>query len=221
MKVDVDIDVKQNVTDELKWEPSVDAASINVVVDQGTVILSGKVPTYYEKFSAEEAASRVRGVKTVVNDISVELKGDNERSDEEIMEAVVDALTWDTTVPEERINVTVEEGFVTLDGTVTWNFQKLNATDAIRYLAGVRGITNKVAIEPTAEFVRPAERIERAMERSGLVDGNRIKFSIEGSKAVLKGTVPTWDERRNAERIAWSTPGIYDVENKISIDFRL
>lgn len=221
MKTGVGIDVKQNIIDELIWEPSIDATNIDVSVDNGVVTLRGVVPSYYDKISAEDAAFRVKGVRTVINEIDVKLTTAFKRSDEEIHEAVSDALTWDTTVPEERITVTVSDGYVTLGGTVNWNYQKLKATEDVNYLAGVKGITNNITVEPTITFDRPAERIERAFERSALVDPERIEVSIEGNKAILDGKVPTWSERREAERLAWATPGISKVKNNITVDFML
>lgn len=221
MRTDVGIDVKQHIIDELVWEPSIDATNIEIHVDDGVVTLRGVVPSYYDKITAEEAALRVWGVRTVINEIDVKLHTAFRRSDEEIHEAVTNALTWDSIVPEEKITVTVFNGCVTLGGTVNWNYQKLKATEDVNYLAGVKGITNNIKIEPTLTFDKPAERIERALERSALVDRKKIEVSIEGNKAILDGKVPTWSERREAERLAWATPGILKVKNNIGVHYML
>ncbi|MGM1056571.1 MAG: BON domain-containing protein [Bacteroidota bacterium] len=215
--VNLDVDLKQNVIDELMWEPAVDSSKIDVTVEDGTVILNGTVPTYYEKFNAEEAALRVIGVTTVVNDISVEIAAAFERSDADIAQIAKNVLIWDTTVPEDRVTVEVDNGWITLNGIVEWNYQKANAANDVSYLAGVRGITNNITVEPTAQLDRPAEKIRTAFERSALLNVGRIDISIDGAKATLSGTVPTWTEKRQAERIAWSTPGVYTVENNIIV----
>lgn len=221
MKTEAGIDIKQHIIEELIWEPGVDATNINVSVDDGVVTLRGIVPSYYDKISSEDAALRVLGVRTVINEIDVKLNTAFKRSDEEIKDAVSNAFTWDTTVPQEKITISVANGFVTLGGKVNWNYQKLKATEDVNYLAGVKGITNNITVEPAVTFDKPAERIERALERSALVDKDKIEVTIENNKVILNGKVPTWSERREAERLVWATPGILKVKNNLAVNYKL
>lgn len=217
MRTGSDIEVKQNVEDEIKWEPGVDPGDIEVTVENGMVTLTGTVKTYFEKFNAKEAALRVTGVNDVNNELSVELTRAYERSDDVIDDAARDVLARDTSIPGDKINVIVKDGWVTLEGKVGWNYQKLRATDAVGFLAGVKGVNNNITLQPTEEFERSTERIERALKRSALVNSGNIKISIEGNKAVLGGTVSSWPEKREAEKITWATPGIVEVENHINV----
>lgn len=212
-----DEDIKTDVIDELIWEPSVDATRIDVDVKVGIVTLSGLVPTYYEKYTAEDAAQRVLGVETVVNNIDVQLAAVYEKDDADIEQAARNNLIWNTLVPEDDIAVNVEDGWVTLEGKVEWNYQKRAATNAVRYLAGVRGVTNLIQVQPGVSFENPKEKIKKAIKRDAVVNADQIDVNVEGTKAVLEGTVSTWLERRRVERAAWSTPGIYEVENNLAI----
>lgn len=211
-----DIDLQQDVIDELDWEPSIESSRIGVSVKNGIITLSGNVPTYYEKIAAEKAAKRVDGVRAVVEKIEVELA--SRITDEDIAQAAVRNLKWNTTIPEENITIKIEEGWVTLEGEVRWNYQKEAAKNEVTSLAGVRGVTNRISVEPSLKFESPKEKIAKALERDAIIDAHRIDVRIEGSKAVLEGTVATWIERRRAERIAWSTPGIFDVDNRIEVN---
>lgn len=217
MRKNSDTDVKQNVLDELNWEPGLDATDIEVTVEKGKVTLVGTVKTYFEKFTARDAVLRVSGVNDVTNELSVELTRAYERSDDFIEDAALDVLARDTTIPEDKINVSVKDGWVTLEGRVAWNYQKLKATDAVGFVAGVKGVKNNITLEPTEKFERSTERIEKALKRSALVNAENIQVSIDGNNAVLSGTVSNWPEKREAEKIAWSTPGIFEIENNIVV----
>ena len=213
-----DEEIQRKVLDELKWDPEVDPTDVGVEVDDGVVTLTGTVESYPMKYAAEEAAKRVLGVKAVANDIEVKLPGERVRTDTEIAQAAANALEWNTQVPHERIKVTVRDGWVTLEGNVDWPYQREAAKRAVENLTGVRGVTN--LIEVRAPKVSPEEvraRIEEALERSAELDARRIRVEARDGKVILSGTVRSWVEREEAERAAWATKGVSDLENRITI----
>jgi osmotically-inducible protein OsmY len=212
-----DSDVQRDVLDELAWEPSVNSAHIGVSVKDGVVTLSGHVDSYAEKYAAEDAAKRVDGVRAVANELDVKLPSRSKRTDEDLAQAAVDALKWNILVPSRKIKVTVSQGWVTLEGEVNWQFQR-NATErAVRNLPGVRGVSNYITIKPDVSAKDIQSQIEEAFKRSAEVDADRIAIELDGDKVILRGTVKTWAEREEAERVAWSVPGISGVENLITV----
>lgn len=217
MKEDADLDIKQAIIEELIDEPGIDATKVDVSVNKGVVDLRGKVGTFYEKLTAEEAVYRVRGVKEVNNDITVEITADYQRTDAEIADAAKNALLWDSTVPDQNIKVEVENAWITLKGEVEWHYQKTNAENVVANLTGSRGITNNIKIKPNVETENPEDRIKKAMSRYAAIDEDQIDVKVQGNRAVLNGLVSNWTERKQAERAAWSTPGILEVDNQISI----
>jgi osmotically-inducible protein OsmY len=211
--------IQREVLDELRWEARVQPNEIGVGVKNGIVTLTGWVDSYAKKWAAERAAHRVRGVRAVANDIEVRLPSADERTDTDIAEAATHALDWDALVPAERIEVTVSRGWVTLQGEVEWEFQRRAAECAVRRLAGVRGVTNLIAVRPRVRL-DPGElrrRIQEALVRSAETDGERITVDVDAGRVVLTGTVRSWVERAEAERVAWSAPGATDVENRITV----
>ena len=214
-----DEQIQLDVLDELKWEARVHPNEIGVAVKDGIVTLTGWVDTYTKKWAAEEAAHRVRGVKAVANDIEVRLPSASERTDADIAAAATRALEWDAFVPIEKLDVTVSKGWVTLRGEVEWHYQKQDAERVVRRLAGVRGVTNAITVRPRVQ-PSPTElkrKIEEALVRSAETDAERITVEVQGNKIVLQGTVRSWAEKREAERVAWSSPGVSSVENLIIV----
>jgi osmotically-inducible protein OsmY len=212
-----DKQVQRDVLDELDWEPSVEAADIGITVCDGVVSLTGNVPSYNEKLTAERVAKRVHGVKAVANDIEVRLAGTGERTDADIAHAAVDALKWKVSVPDEQIKASVSKGWVTLEGEVDWYYQKAAAGEAMRPLLGVKGVTNLLGIKRRASEVDVKSRIEAAFRRSAELDAKKIQVETHEGKVTLIGILHSWAEREQAEQTAWAAPGVTEVENLIAI----
>jgi osmotically-inducible protein OsmY len=212
-----DLALKKDVESELNFEPSIDPAEIGVAAKNGIVTLTGHVRSYWEKVAAERATERVAGVKAVVNEMDVRLPGSSERTDEDIARAALDSLKWNVLVPQDRIKVKVSYGWVTLEGTVEWQFQKEAAEKAVRKLLGVKGVTNMVEVKARVSKGEVKATIEDALKRSAELDAKRIKVDVEGDRVILHGTVSSRFEREEAERAAWRAPGVRTVDNQIMI----
>jgi len=213
-----DMEIQKDVVAELRWEPSLRDDDIAVGVRDGVVTLAGFVDSYPDKWTAERAASKVKGVKAIANDLEVKLPSSSARPDPDLAHAAVDALTWDVAVPQDRIQVKVEKGWLTLEGEVDWFYQKEAAERAVRYLTGIEGVTNLITVRarPTPSDVK--QRIRQALERGAEFDAGRISVEIQGNKAILRGTVRSYAEMRDAERAARNAPGVTEVENKLTVD---
>lgn len=212
-----DLALKKAVESELNFEPSIDPAEIGVAAKDGIVTLTGHVRSYWEKTAAERATERVGGVKAVVNEMDVRLPGSSERTDQDIARAALDSLKWNVLVPQDRIKVKVSYGWVTLEGTVEWQFQKEAAEKAVRKLFGVKGVTNIVEVKARVSKGEVKAAIEDALKRSAELDAKRIKVDVEGERVILRGTVNSRFERDEAVRAAWRAPGVRTVDNQITI----
>ncbi len=212
-----DRSLHQAVLDEFEWDPSFNAAHIGVAVEDGIVTLSGHVASYAEKVAAERAAKRVAGVRGVAQEIEVRYPSDKKTADDQIAKRALDMLSWDTTIPEDKISVTVQKGWVTLSGEVNWGYQRSQAENAVRRLSGVTGVTNVIAVKTAVRATDVKERIEKALQRNAEVASNSIRVSATGGKVVLEGNVKAWYERDLVERTAWAAPGVTAVEDRISI----
>lgn len=212
-----DRNLHQAVLDELEWDPRFNAAHIGVSVNDGIVTLTGHVGSYAEKVAAERAAKRVAGVRGVAQEIDVRYPSDKKTADDQIAKRALDILAWNTTIPEHKISVTVQKGWVTLSGDVKWGYQRLDAENAVRRLSGVTGITNAIKVAPAVSAPDVKDRIEKALRRHVETEANAIRVSVSGGKVTLEGKVKAWYERDLAERTAWSAPGVTNVEDRISI----
>jgi osmotically-inducible protein OsmY len=213
-----DQEIQNDVVAQLKWEPGLRDEDIAVAVRDGVVTLAGFVESYADKWRAERVVSGVRGVKAIANDLEVRLPSSSTRPDPEIARAAVDALKWNITVPQDRIKVKVEKGWVTLEGDVDWYFQKEAAERSVRYLTGVKGVTNLITVHvsPTPADVR--QRIKEVLQRGAQFDAEHITVEVDGHTAILRGTVRSYAEMRDAERAARNAPGITDVRNELTVD---
>jgi osmotically-inducible protein OsmY len=212
-----DKQLQDSVQAALDWEPSVDAADIGVTVDQGVVTLRGDVRTYSEKAAAERVALSVYAVKAVANDLTVHLSGAFQRTDSDIALAAVNALKWNSQVPADKISVVVTGGWVALSGELDWYFQRESAEHLVRDLLGVVGVTNHITVKPRVSVVDIEAKIEAALKRSAELDARRIHVGAKDGQVTLTGTARSWAERQQAERAAWSAPGVKLVDDRIAV----
>lgn len=212
--------IKQDVRDELRWDPRISDAGVNIDVANNIVTLSGSVDSYAQRMDAAEDAEQVRGVSAVVNHLDVIVLSFHARSDKDIARAAVDALAWNVRVPPNRLTARVDNGVVTLDGNVDWYYQKVAARNAIQGLFGVRDVIDRITVQPDSA-VSPTDvknRIVAALERNAEADAAKIFVDVDGSGSVtLRGTAHSWAERDSAEQAAWMAPGVRTVDDQLVV----
>ena len=212
-----DSEIERDVKAELGWNSDLKSTDIAISVKDGVVTLAGFVPRYIDKYEAEKAAKRVAGVLAVANDIEIRLPAVDERPDPEIAREVVTALKNQLPFSHERIKAVVRNGWVTLEGDVEWQYQRLTAERTVRPLKGVKGIINDIKIKPRVEPSDIKQKIQEAFRRSAEVDANQITVETSGGEVILKGKVRSWVERDEAERVAWRAPGVTKVDDRIVV----
>ena len=212
-----DSDLRQLVNDELEFEPAVDASNIGVAAKDGVVTLSGFVCSYAEKMAAERAVRRVKGVHAIAQEIEIRYATDKKINDDEIARRCINILTWDTTLPDDKLSIKVERGWVTLSGEVPWHFQRIAAESGVRKITGVTGITNLISIKSHVQATDIKRKIEDALKRSAEVEANLIRVVVTDSSVRLEGKVPDWREREIVEKAAWSVPGVMTVDDRMTV----
>lgn len=213
-----DSQLRQDIIDELEFDPSFSGEHIGVVVDKNVVTLTGHVNSYAEKLAAIAAARRVKGVHAIAENIEVRYAYQNKTADDQIAKRASDILNWDVLVPADGVDILVQDGWVTLSGNVDWYYQKTAAEEDVRKLSGVRGVTNEIIIKPRVDSANVKSKIESALKRLAEVEAKAIRVTVQnGNKVVLEGQVDNWDERRAAENAAWSAPGVASVEDRLTI----
>jgi VCBS repeat-containing protein len=209
-----DIQLKNDIEQELRWDPKVNAAQIGVTVDKGVVTLLGTVDTYAEKFSAQDAVRRVSGVRTIAQDLNVKLRTEHARNDSEIAAAVQNALSWNVFVPK-TVTATVQHGSVSLAGKVTWNYQRSAAEQAVRHLMGVVSVSNAIRVEPEVSAIQVKEEIQAALERQATADAKSIHIDTSGGTVTLTGHASSWQAIEDAANAAWAAPGVREVVDNV------
>ena len=212
-----DAQLQHDVMAELKWEPAVHAARIGVEVRDGIVTLAGEVSSYYEKLNAERAAQRVSGVKALAIEMKVKIGQLGKRTDADIAKFAKNILGWTSSLPGDAVKVMVEGGWLTLSGEVEWQFQREDAADAVRYLTGVTGVSNQIAIKPTLSATVVKSDIEAALTRRATADAKTISVAVKGGDVTLSGTVHSWAERELATRSAWGSSGVRNVVDNMKL----
>lgn len=212
-----DSQLQQDVLAELRWEPAVNAAHIGVEVTQGVVTLTGQVATYSQQWDAERAAQRVAGVRGLVVDVKVELAGSHLRSDSDIVFAARNVLQWTTSLPKDTIQVEVEQGWLTLTGSVDWEYLRQAAMRAVCHLTGITGVSDRIVIGTGISLWAVKSEIEAALRRRARSDAHQIQVEVQGAAITLSGEVGSWSERALARQSAWGTPGVRSVVDRMTV----
>ena len=212
-------ELQTDVQNAIKWEPLLHAAEIGVTAKDGVVSLTGVVDSYAKKVEAENAAKKVIGVKALVEKIEVHFPSEWTKTNAEIANEVLSALNANWSVPKDKVTVKVEDGWVTLEGELPWNYQKEAAKSAVHYLTGVKGVINNIKIKSETHDAIEKKDVENAIGRSWAVDDSDIQVEVSGTTVTLTGTVDSWYQKDEAGRIAWNTPGIWHVKNELVVDY--
>lgn len=215
-----DSQLQRDVLDELQWHPSVDSSRIGVTAHNGVVTLTGSTISYAEKFEAERLAKTIDGVRALANDIEVRLPGEQKRNDPELAAAAVNSLKWHSSIPEGKVQVTVRDGWITLDGKLDWQYQRKAARDAVSYLMGVKGVINNITIveKPKAPDIKKG--IEAAFKRKAELDASHVNVRTSGGVVTLEGSVANLVEYDDAADVAWAAPGVTAVDNALTVSSR-
>ena len=214
-----DKQLKIDIAEELKWEPRVRDGEIGIEVRDGIVTLMGTVPDYAQRMRAERAVERVAGVRAVAQELTVKVANTHLRSDADLARHVANTIDWDTEIPFHAVKAKIEDGWVTLEGEVEWQYQRNAPERAISYLAGVKGVSNLLKLKAHASTYDVARHITDALSRSGAEEAKAIKVTADGGKVTLTGTVRSWPERADAKRAAWSATGVTEVEDRLMVNF--
>jgi len=214
-----DSEIKEDVLDELMWQPNIDETQIGVIVEKGVVTLTGFVDAYAKKTAALDAVKNVKAVKAVANDIEVKYGTDYKKTDKEIAKAVVNALTWNASVPDDKLAIEVRDGWVHLSGELEWHYQKDAARKAIENLLGVKGVINNITLKQAIVPSEIKQKITKAFERLADLDAKNIKVEVDGHKVKLKGKVHSYAEKDEARKTAFYAPGVYEVENELEVAY--
>jgi osmotically-inducible protein OsmY len=212
-------DLQKDVQDAIKWEPLLNAAEIGVTVHDGVVTLTGTVDSYYKKSEAEHAAKNVAGVKAVVEKIEIQLGNSWQKNDNEIATEVLNAFKSNWEVPTDKVKVMVEKGWVTLEGELQWNYQKEAAKKAVHNLDGVKGVTSNLKIKSSNDDSIEKNAIERAINRNWSLAEQDIEIKVTENRVKLSGIVHSWYQKEEAARIAWNSPGVWNVDNELEIEY--
>ena len=212
-----DAELKKDILEELLYDPGVNVAEIGVLVKDGTVTLNGNVSSYSEKLNAVQATKRIAGVTAIADDIEVKLPESHRRTDGDIAAAAANQIKWSTTIPSGAVEVTVRDGWVTLEGKVEAWYQRLAAENVVKRLAGVKDVTNLVTITPKPVQAQIATSIKSAFERNALLDAGKVQVETSGNTVTLRGKVRNHAEKDEAERVAWAAPGVELVKNKLKV----
>ena len=212
-----DGEIRRRVIAQLDWDPSIDASDVGVTVRDGVVTLTGTIPSYWQEKEVERVVKCVTGVRAVAEELTIKLPGSSERSDADIAQSVLNGLCFNVAVPSNRIQVTVEKGWVILEGQVEWQYQKSAAEGEVKYLMGVRGVTNNIQLKPGVSSADVKAKIEAAFQRLAQLDANQISIEARDGKVILRGSVRSWDEKDQAEQAAWAAPGVIAVENHVIV----
>jgi osmotically-inducible protein OsmY len=214
-----DTELQKDVMSELEYDPSVKVSDIGVLAKNGTVTLNGYATSYNEKWEAVHATKRVAGVKAIADDIEIQLPASYHRTDTDIAAAAINQIEWSTTIPSGTVQATVRNGWITLDGEVEWWYQKNAAGGLVKQMAGVKGVTNSISISPKVTKKAVETDIKSAFKRSAMLDAKHIRVETSGNNVILHGQVRNYSEYDEAERVAWSEPGVSSVDNRLEVDW--
>ncbi len=208
-----DSSLQSDVIDELAFDPALDETNIGVTAKDGVVTLTGTVRSYPEKIAAEHAAKRVAGVRGIAEELKIEISTLQHRSDADLARAAVAALDWDVSVPKNKVTVKAENGWLTLEGQLDWNFQRDAARRAVEHLSGLHGVFNAITVKPVVSTTDVRAKIQKAFERYAEIDANRVDVQVAGDTVTLRGNVHSWNEHDEATYAAASVPGVLAVHN--------